>query len=273
VTADISKKKEADRLIQKAVKAFGGVDVLFNNAATFNAIGPVWRVDPQTWWSDVTVNLCGPFLCCRAVLPHMMKKNRGIIINMNGGGAVKPLTGGSGYGTSKAALLRLTDTLARELALVRSKVMVFALGPGLVRTAATMRQATTRAGLAWIPSTREAFDKKQDRPPEDCAKKAVELIHYARPALSGRIFGVDTDFRKAGYSAWTRTSGRLSNRRLQSGNETGSPCGSSLERVNSHRVIARPCLAGPTQSHKTLKLYPNIVAALLAASFLWCSVL
>jgi len=121
---------------------------------------------------------------------------------MTGGGATKPLTGGSGYGCSKAALLRLTDTLAKELETAGSSVLVFAIGPGLVRTETTQRQTTTKEGIKWIPSTKEAFDKKTDRPPEDCAKKAVELIKHARPEFNGRIFEVDTDFeeivRKAG---------------------------------------------------------------------------
>ena len=57
-------------------------------------------------------NLRGSMLCAQAVLPHMIERGAGIVINMSGGGAAGPMIGGSGYGSSKAALLRLTDSLA-----------------------------------------------------------------------------------------------------------------------------------------------------------------
>ncbi len=60
--------------------------------------------DPETWWKDVTINLRGPMLTARAALKIMMKQDSGVIINMNGGGATGPLTGRSGYGSSKEAL-------------------------------------------------------------------------------------------------------------------------------------------------------------------------
>jgi len=144
----------------------------------------------------VTVNLRGPMLCCRAVLEHMMSHDEGILLNMTGGGGTSPLAGGSGYGCSKAGLIRLTDTLAAELRRAGSSVLVFAMGPGFVRTEMTMRQVTTPEGLEWIPSSKEALDAGKDRPPEDCARSAVELLRIARPELSGRIFGTGTDFQR-----------------------------------------------------------------------------
>jgi len=194
VKTDVAKKEQVEEMIALAIKEFGRIDVLFNNAASFSAIGGLWEVEPEAWWQDITVNLLGSMLCCHAVLPYMMKNNDGIIINMNGGGAVYPLPGGSGYGSSKAALMRLTDGLATELKMAGSSVLVFGMGPGFVKTETTEIQLNTSQGKKWLPSSQEAIDQRLDRSPDDCAKATVKLIRVACPQLSGRIFDVDTDF-------------------------------------------------------------------------------
>ena len=201
ISTDVTRGEQVRTLVEQTLSRFGNIDVLFNNAGSFQAIGGLWEVAPDLWWRDVTVNLLGPMLCARAVLPHMMRRNEGIIVNMYGGGAVVPLAGGSGYGCSKAALLRLTDTLARELETVGSAVLVFAMGPGLVRTEMTEYQVETPEGRKWLPGTKEAFDKRLDRPPEDCAQATIKLIRIARPELNGRIFGPDDDYEQIAAQA------------------------------------------------------------------------
>lgn len=194
VPTDVSKRAQVDRLVRKTIKAFGRIDVLFNNAASFRALGAVWEVDPETWWRDVTTNDLGPFLCTRAVLPHMMKTDEGVIINMNGGGALTYLTGGSGYGCSKAFLLRLTETLAKELEKEGSNVIVVAIGPGFVHTETTELQRVDPMGVKWIPSSKEALDAGKSRPSEDCAKATVRMLRNITKEMRGRVFEVDTDF-------------------------------------------------------------------------------
>ena len=164
--------------------------MLFNNAGSFRTIGAVWEVDPDVWWGDVTVNLLGALLCTREVLPHMMARDQGIIINMNGG---RP-TGGTGYACGKAGLMELTRILVDELAAEKSNVMVFGAGPGLVRTEMTELQAQTDAGRRWIPSTKETFDADKARAPEEIARATIQMVRVARPELSGKSYGPDTDF-------------------------------------------------------------------------------
>ena len=194
VPADVTDRQQVDRLVRSSLDAFGRVDVLYNNHGSFNTLGGLWEVDPDRWWDDVTINLRGSMLTSYAVLPHMMKRDSGVIINMNGGGSTYPMAGGSAYACSKAALLRLTDTLARELERAGSKVMCVAMGPGFVRTEMTQLQADAEMGRKWLPGSKTALDAGQSRPPEDCAKKSVELLRHLRPEFNGRIFGVDTDF-------------------------------------------------------------------------------
>lgn len=194
VSTDVTDRQQVRAMVDAALEKFGRIDVLFNNAATFNTIGAVWEVDPDAWWDDVTNNLRGPMLCMNAVLGHMMQRDQGVIINMNGGGSTQALTGGSGYGCSKAALLRLTETAAKELERVGSKVMVVSIGPGFVRTETTQLQADRPEGRFWIPSSKELLDAGKSRPPEDCARSTIQLLTHLVPEFNGRFFGTGDDF-------------------------------------------------------------------------------
>jgi len=177
-------------MVETARGLFGPIDVLFNNAGRFASIAGVHEVEPANWWQDVTVNLYGSLLTIRAVLPEMLERDEGIVINMNGGRPV----GGSGYACGKAGLMELTRVLAAELKMMGSSVMVFGAGPGLVRTEMTELQADTEAGRKWIPSTKASFDAGRTRRPEEIACATVRLVEAAKPEWSGRSYGPDTDF-------------------------------------------------------------------------------
>jgi len=193
VRADVTDIIQVEHMVSQSLDAFGQIDVLFNNAGSFGAIGPVWEVDPELWWHDVTVNLRSTMLCCRAVLPHMLKRDSGILINMAGGNQIP---GGTGYSCSKVAVARFTELLARELKHEASSVLAFLMGPGFVHTEMTDIQIETPEGQKWLPSSKDAFDRGQDRPPEDCARATMELIRVACPELSGGAFEPNTDFDK-----------------------------------------------------------------------------
>jgi len=181
---------QVQRLIRTVFDRFGSIDVLFNNAGSFQSIAGVHEVDTEVWWHDVTVNLLGPLLMIRETLPHMMARDEGIIINMNGGRPV----GGTGYACGKAGLMELTRILVEELKMQGSRVVVFSAGPGLVRTEMTELQAQTEAGRKWIPSTKESFDAGRTRQPEEIARATIQLVKIATPQMSGKSYGPSTDF-------------------------------------------------------------------------------
>ncbi|HUS46839.1 MAG TPA: SDR family oxidoreductase [Phycisphaerae bacterium] len=185
VQADVADKRQVNNMVEQAMKQFGRVDVLFNNAARIPVIGALWEVDPDAWWDEMTVNLRGPMLCSRAVLPQMIERDEGIIINMAGGTSIP---GRTSYCCSKVALGRLTALLVKELESVGSSVVVFSMGPGLVKTKRTLVEAESPQGIRWNPGTKKAFEAGQDRPPEDCARAAVKLIARAGPELNGKFF-------------------------------------------------------------------------------------
>jgi len=195
VRTDVTDRAAVEQMVAQALSRFGRIDLLFNNAGSFRSVAPVWEADPQTWWGDVTTNLYGSLLCCRAVLPHMRARNSGVIINMDGGGGAHgPNIAGSGYGCSKAALLRLSEGLARELELDGSAVLVFCINPGFVRTEMTEGIVSTPAGRKWQGFVKGWIDKGIGKRPGDCAKATLRLLAIAGPELNGCVFDVDTDF-------------------------------------------------------------------------------
>lgn len=214
LSVDVTVPKEVTEMVQRANEEFGSIDLLFNNAGRFQAVGPFWEIDPDEWWRDVTVNLRGTALACHAVLPFMCRQRRGVIINMDGGGGgcgpdivVRRLApnnaprfgganpGGSAYGSSKAALVRFTEGLARELEMEGSPVLVFGMNPGLVRTDMTESLSNDTNGNGMRNTfLHNMFDAKADRSPSDCARATLELLSIAGPDLNGCVFDVDTDF-------------------------------------------------------------------------------
>jgi NAD(P)-dependent dehydrogenase (short-subunit alcohol dehydrogenase family) len=191
VPADITEAEQVAHMVAQTEAELGPVDVLYNNAGSFVAIGAAWEVDIDDWWQDVTVNLLGTMLCCRAVLPGMLARHTGLIINMAGGNQIP---GGTGYSCSKLAIERFTELLAKEVTHEGGDVVVCLMGPGFVRTEMTELQITSAAGQKWLPSSKDAVETGRDRPPEDCAAASVRLVALAAPSFHGGHFGPDTDF-------------------------------------------------------------------------------
>jgi NAD(P)-dependent dehydrogenase (short-subunit alcohol dehydrogenase family) len=109
----------------------GSVSILVNNAG-IGIGGPVSEADPDAWWRVMEVNVKGPMLMSRLVLPEMLDRGHGHIINMGSYQAIAPAPMSSSYATSKAALLRFTDSLSAEV--IDRGVIVTAVSPGWVVT-------------------------------------------------------------------------------------------------------------------------------------------
>ena len=144
IQADISRERAINFLIRKSLEKFGKVDILINNA------GIMYRtrlqdISLEEWESTLKVNLTGPFLLIKAVLPIMKKNGSGRIVNISSsaGRSVSTL-GGAHYTTSKAGLLGLTRAAAKELA--SHGITVNAVCPGLIDTP-MVRKTTKKAEL------------------------------------------------------------------------------------------------------------------------------
>lgn len=118
--------------VRRTEAELGPVDLLLANAGAFAAGGRSWELDPDTWWSDVEVNLRGVFLSLHAALPGMVARGSGRVVVMGSGFGMVPTPGASAYSSSKAAVARLVDTVAAELA--GTGVVLLTVSPGMVPT-------------------------------------------------------------------------------------------------------------------------------------------
>ena len=130
--ADISKIEDVTALVGGALREFGRLDVLVNNAGVAGPCGAIENIDLKEWFRAIEINLLGSVLLSRAILPHFKKAARGKIIQLSGGGATSPLPGLSAYAASKAAVIRFVETLAEETR--PHRIDVNAIAPGALNT-------------------------------------------------------------------------------------------------------------------------------------------
>ena len=168
--------------------SLGPIDLLVNNAGANHALGPLQDADPDTWWRDIEFNLKTAFLCTHAVLAGMLERCQGRVVFVASHSGVVPLPESTAYSSAKAALLRLTDALARDLP--ESGVRFFAISPGMVRTQlmddieAKLRR--TNPGFSGLPES--AFQ------PIEAAGELVAAIAAGRAdPLNGRYIHVLED--------------------------------------------------------------------------------
>jgi NAD(P)-dependent dehydrogenase (short-subunit alcohol dehydrogenase family) len=132
IKADVSKVQDVERLVDFAFSKHDSIDILINNAAVTGPKGCIEEVDWSEWTQTIEINLYGPMLMCRALLPHFKANRHGKIINLSGGGATAPMPRMSAYAATKAALVRLTETIAHET--LGCGVDVNAVAPGALNT-------------------------------------------------------------------------------------------------------------------------------------------
>lgn len=199
-TADIA-NSSAIAGIFEAAGPFGRLDVLVNAAAIMGPVGPFQEVDATAWEQAMRVNLLGTVNACRAGLKFMIEQGSGSIINFSGGGGSAPLARFSAYATSKAAVVRFTETLAEELS--NTNIRVNAIAPGMVNT--TLHDAVLKAkelaGLEYFDKVRRLRDSGVGgSPPELAAELALFLASDDSHGLTGRLVSAPHD----GWREWDR---------------------------------------------------------------------
>ncbi len=150
VTDEVSIGEAADDLIRD----FGKIDILVNNAGITGGNAPLWELAPEVWRHVVEVNLIGPYLVCRAVVPHMIAAGYGRIINIASIAGKDGNPNASHYSASKAGLIGLTKSLAKELA--PKGVLVNCITPAAAKTElfAQMKSEHIDYMLSKIPMNR-----------------------------------------------------------------------------------------------------------------------
>ena len=135
IISDVTDQTAVMCMVRDVRESLGAPDVLVNNAGSLAAIGPTWEIEPDHWWSEVEANLRGAALCSWAVLPEMIERGSGTIVNIASRSGTSRAGYDSAYAAAKAALIRLTASLASETA--GRGIRAFAVHPGTVRTGLT----------------------------------------------------------------------------------------------------------------------------------------
>jgi len=126
IPIDVTEQAQVEEMVKRTIERFSTLDILVNNAGLAGPVGPLQDNDVAHWTRTIQVNIIGVFLCCRAVLPVMISRDRGKIINLYGGRG-RHL---SSYGASKVAVADITATLALELE--GKNIQVNGLNPGSI---------------------------------------------------------------------------------------------------------------------------------------------
>jgi NAD(P)-dependent dehydrogenase (short-subunit alcohol dehydrogenase family) len=178
---DVTDLEAVTRTVAAIERDAGLIAVLVNNAGSMRAIGPLWDVDPADWWSDVLTSLAGAYNLCREVVPRMLARGEGRVVNLTSYAAVRPAPYQSGYGCGKAALNSLTESLAAELG--EHGLSAFSVAPGFTQTEMTDHLTTSAAGRRWLPEA--GGGRVVD------AEETARLIAYVAggraDSLSGRL--------------------------------------------------------------------------------------
>lgn len=188
--ADVSRPGECQRIVATLMRERTALDVVVNNAGVHTAAGPVGEDDTDAWWHDITVNLRGPYLVCRAALPHMGPGST--IVNVSSGAGMRGFPYSSAYGASKAALTHFTESLALELS--AREIAVFAIRPGTIKTSIT-GILDTPMGRKYLGHVARLFEADSELlvAPERPARLVVDLCDSKAAVLSGRMISVLDD--------------------------------------------------------------------------------
>lgn len=192
IPTDVGDGRAVGRTVEQVERQLGPIDLLVNNAGVAGPMGPLAQTDPDAWWRTLEINLRGPLYCSHAVLPGMIRRGQGRIVNIASDAGFQAFPMVSSYSVSKAALYRFTENLAAETA--DQGIRVFAIYPGLVYT--DLVETGLHCGVPSVEGLfRRLLDEGDNLPPERAGEMVVFLASGQADALSGRFLGARDDER------------------------------------------------------------------------------
>jgi NAD(P)-dependent dehydrogenase (short-subunit alcohol dehydrogenase family) len=190
---DVTDEPQVLAFAQTARERLGHVDVLINCAGGFGSIGAIEQTGSSDWLETIRVNLFGPYLMGKHFLPLLLDSEAPRILNFSGGGAFNPFPNYSAYACSKAALVRLTECMAAELA--PRGVSVNAIAPGIVATPAheaTLNAGEERAGTLNYRRTKVLLEEG-GAPMNNVVECVRALLSPELHALTGKTISANFD--------------------------------------------------------------------------------
>src|SRR5271155_3245352 len=192
-TCDVSSESQVNELVAFALRELGSLHALVLNAGIYGPMGATESVSLDEWRRAMDINLYGVLLPCRAVIPHFKKARHGKIIVLSGGGATNPLPNISAYAASKAAVVRLMETLAEELKPFH--VDVNAIAPGALATRLVdevLAAGPENVGAAFFEKNK-GWKEKGATPLELGASVAVYLASAQSDGITGKLISAQWD--------------------------------------------------------------------------------
>ena len=192
-TCDVAHEAQVNELVAFALSELGSLDALVLNAGIYGPMGPTESVSLEEWRRAIDVNLFGVLLPSRAVIPHFKKNGRGKIVILSGGGATNPLPNISAYAASKAAVVRLGETLAEELKSFHVDVNMIAPGALATRLVDEVISAgPDKVGAAFFEKNKN-WKEKGAVPLELGANLAVYLASTESDGITGKLISAQWD--------------------------------------------------------------------------------
>ncbi|HEY3694407.1 SDR family NAD(P)-dependent oxidoreductase [Phenylobacterium sp.] len=182
---DVSSENEVTAAVAKAAGELGGLDGVVNAAGIYQAI-PLAETDYDTWRRFIDINLTGPYLICRAALPHLRAAGGGTIVNISSIGALQPAPGQSAYAASKGGLTAFTKALAAELG--HEKIRANVICPGMIHSGITHGLYTPEKAEA-VAAARTSLPRMGQ--PEEVAATALFLTGAESSYVTGSTVAVD----------------------------------------------------------------------------------
>ncbi len=186
VSAHTGDPAAVERLVERAVETYGGVDILVNNAATSPHFGPLLTAQESHWDKTLDINVKGYFRLVQACVPAMRARGGGKIINIASIAGLHPQPGMGIYCVSKAAVIMLTQVLAQELA--PDGIQVNAIAPGYIQT--RFSQAIWNNPILSEAVLRSIPQRRMGRP-EELTGIALYLAAPASNFTTGAVFVID----------------------------------------------------------------------------------
>lgn len=182
---DVSDRKQVEKIGVYIKNKFGGrLDVLVNAAAIYGPMGKLEELDPKFWQKTIAVNLLGTVNMCAVVIPFMKRRKQGRIINFAGGGD-GPFPRFTAYSSSKAAVIRFTESLAQEL--IQYNIFVNAVAPGPVNTG--LLEEVLKAGVGKVGKDYYLVSKKQKLEGGVSPTFVRDLILFLASPKAGNLTG------------------------------------------------------------------------------------
>jgi NAD(P)-dependent dehydrogenase (short-subunit alcohol dehydrogenase family) len=189
-TLDVTDLGAVVGVVEQVEAELGPVTLLVNNAGTAQAPGPLWEAAPDDWWRDLEVHVRGAFNCCRAVLPAMVRRRRGRVVNIGSLAGARDEPYVTAYACAKAAYFRLTGALAAETA--GHGIAVLCVSPGLVRTRMVEESLLGEDGRRWRPQI-AAIPAGEYTPSRRTGDLLVRIAAGEADRFSGRFLHAEDD--------------------------------------------------------------------------------